>query len=149
MSFKFMVISEAGIPLFEYPLDTSEGIAGMNIDSVLFSGLISAINNYSVEATGEMIDELKFGTVQSAFSKDGFNNLYVILSSDTIPPNILKQMHVEIKALFMNSLDELGISINPDDITKIENVSNNTKQIESIFNPFYRMWCKKLGNINK
>ncbi len=142
-----MTISEAGIPLFEYPLGSSEGIAGMNIDSVLFSGLISAINSYSVEATGEMIDELKFGAVQSAFSKDGFNNLYVILSSDAIPANLLKQIHVEIKTLFMNSVDEIGISINPDKIIKIENISNNTMLIEAIFNPFYRMWCKKLEKI--
>ena len=145
MEFIFIVISNAGVPIFEYPMNMEE-ISDVNINTVLFSGLMSAINSYALETTGQIIGDLKFGSVQATFSKDGFNNLYVVLGSDDIQNNTLKQIHIEIKALFMNSLEQLGIKLDPDAIEKIEKYGSNDKLITSIFDPFHRMWYKKLTN---
>ncbi|WP_457556845.1 hypothetical protein [Candidatus Harpocratesius sp.] len=143
MSFSFIAISKTGIPMFEYPLNNGE-IEEMNINSVLFSGLLSAINTLSIEATGEMIGDIKFGAIKSTYSKDEYDNLYVVLTGEEISTEILKQIHVEMKALFINSLKQLKLDINPEKIEKIENRNIDKTVIESIFNPFYRMWNKKI-----
>ena len=142
MDFKFLVISNGGVPLFEFPMNKAK-LNGIDINSVLFSGLMSAVNTFSLEATGQIIEGIKFGAVQASFSKDGFGNLYILLSNDKVRTNVLKQMHVEIKMLFLNSLDRIRIEIDPEKKTQIEFIADEFV-INSIFDPFFRMWSKKI-----
>ncbi len=142
-----MAISKVGVPIFEYPMSV-EQIGGMNINSVLFSGLMSAINAYSIEATGKIIGDIKFGNIQSTFSKDGFDNLYVVLTHEDISNELLKQIHIEIKSLFLNSLEQIKVDIDPEKVYNIEKTINNKERIESIFDPFYRMWIKKIMHLS-
>ena len=143
MPFKFLVISNSGIPIFEYPIDNIDTI---NVNSVLFSGLLSAINSYSSDAIGQNIEEMTFQSIKVTFSKDGFDNLYVVICNDDIPMNTLKTIHIEIKNLFLSYLDELGIEIDPERISHVEMTDENQMRIRAILEPLYRLWSKKLLN---
>ena len=145
MPFKFLVISNSGVPLFEYPSDSSKVF---DINSVLFSGLLSAINNYSKDAIGQNIEEMTFQSIKITLSKDGFNNLYVVISDDNIAKEILKTIHIEVKNLFLNYLDELGIKINPERIFQVEMIDTNEKKIQAILEPLYKLWSKRLSKGN-
>ncbi len=146
MPFKFLVISNSGIPLFEYPI---KGIDTINVNSVLFSGLLSAINSYSSDAIGQNIEEMTFQSIKVTFSKDGFDNLYVAINNDDVAVNILKTIHIEIKNLFLSYLDELGIEIDPERISHVEMTDENQMRIRAILEPLYRLWSKKLLNETK
>ena len=140
--FTYLIIDAKGLPLFQYPQITN--LKGFKIDSFLFSSLMSALNTFSVEATGSIIGEVNFGSVISTISKDKNHNLHVVLTDEQVPLEMNKRLHVEIKSLFETTLNELGVELNSSSVD--EELLRNT--LYPILDPFKRHWEKVIKQNN-
>ena len=134
--FTYIIISAEGLPLFQYP--TLSNLRGIKIDSLLFSSLMSALNTFSVEATGSILGEVNFGSVVSTMSKDEKKNLHVVLTDERVPIEMNKRLHIEIKALLETTLRDLGVDLNSGALDD-ELLLNS---LHSVLDPFRRHWEK-------
>ena len=136
--FVILIINEAGIPILEYPTPFSNLKKILNVDNVLLSGLLNAISSFGKDVIGDEIRQINFGSLYLSFSRDSWKNLYVLIFRN-IPQetNLLQRLHIEIMALFNNS-------IKPILATNIDNglLNSQARKINlfsSIIDPFYKI----------
>ena len=146
--FHYYVITEAGIPFFQYPKTKSPGM--INIDDLLFSGLITALNIFSFRATGNPIHDLNFGSLHATFSRDLANNIHVLLTEQNIHPSISKQIHIELTSLFSVAAARFGIS-ESDKKGRSSIIRNKfpDNEVRAIFEPFYKTWANRIKKTKK
>ena len=143
--FLYIVISPAGTPIFQYPLEGSKELEETEIavDSILFGGLMSALDTYSKQATGNDLGEVTFGSIITSFSKDDFGNMHVVLSNAQVNINLNKQYHIEAKSLLLMNAERIGLMLDPDKQIRAE-WQFDSIQVQMIFEPFYKDWLKRL-----
>ena len=137
--FIYLVINRSGTPIFQYP--NIDNLNGVKIDSVLFSALMSALNSFSMEVIGNILGEVRFGSVISTLSKDDDQNLHVLLTGENVDIELNKELHIEIKTLFLATIAKLGISL---DFSQLPEGELLEKSLYSVFDPFTRLWEKRI-----
>ncbi len=140
-----LVIDEAGLPMFQYPPDV-KGFEKMDDedDEILFSGLLSAIDSIGRKVIGDDIQQIKFGSIFLSFSRDKWGHLYVyILRNLPTDETLVERLHLETMGLFNQEIRPLLEQINKPLIPP-EEKSLKEKTIHSIFDPFFKLWLKRL-----
>lgn len=137
--FVYLVINKSSVPIFQYP--DIDRIGERKIDSVLFAALMSAINSFSLEIMGDILGEMSFGAVTSTMSKDEYGNLHVMLTTEDVDIEANKQLHIEIKSLFLSSLNEYNMK---NEFNQLTDGNLLNKLFIPIFDPLRRVWEKKL-----
>ena len=139
--FIYLVIDKSGVPLFLFP-DVEE-FQGVKIDSVLFSGLITAINTLSLETTGDIVGEAMFGPLLATMSVDDRKNIHVFITSSDLPRELNKGLHIEFKGLFLSLLKEHNIDLSHESI--IDGGRQLAKKLKPELEPVYKLWSKTYG----
>ncbi len=141
--FTFLIIERSGIPIFSYPSETSDDQPEGN-NTVLLSGLLTAINSFAREISGDDIRNLSFGSYIVTISRGLENTLCVLLCDADYASNIqaVKSLHIEITSLVYSIFPNIG---------NFEyDYENNKKLIRATFEPFYKLKIKQyLKGINK
>ena len=135
--FVYHVINKAGIPLFRIPCENKSEV--LKVDEVLFSGLITALNSFSMEATGNNINNINFGPITAYFNKDEIGKLHVLIVEKHVPDDISRQIHYEVMNLYRRINEKSSIP------GQVE-FQFSEIHLKSVFDPFYRSWVKKIEN---
>ncbi len=129
--FTYLVITEGGVPIFQYPEQENENAESSN--TVLLSGFFSAINSLAKMLSGGDIKNMNFGAYLVTVSKID-DKLHVLLCDTEIIPReeLAKRIHVEISSLYEKYFkNETARSI-------------KNKNTALIFDPLYRLYVKQL-----
>ena len=141
--FSFLLIESGGIPILNYPydedklkLEKEQGKKSLS-DSILVSGLLTAINSFAKEIIGDNINKMFFETYIITISKIPDNGLFVLLCDTEYIDNsdIANTIHIEVKTLLFSSFPQLIAFSNRGALLK--------KEINFILEPYYRALVKK------
>ena len=141
--FSFLLIDSSGIPILNYPydedklkLEKEQGKKSLS-DSILVSGLLTAINSFAKEIIGDNINKMFFETYIITISKAPDNGLFVLLCDTEYVDNsdIASKIHIEVKTLLFSSFPQLTSFYNRGALLK--------KEINFILEPYYRALVKK------
>ncbi len=142
--FVYLVINRGGVPLFLFP--NIKEFQGVKINSVLFSGLIAAINTFSMETTGDIVGEATFGNLLTTMSLDSNNNIHVFITKKDVPIELHKQLHIEFKSLFLSILKKHEIELTPEKI--LDGGKELEEKLRPELEPVYRLWTKTYAQYN-
>ncbi|MCF2140460.1 MAG: hypothetical protein K9W44_10450 [Candidatus Lokiarchaeota archaeon] len=143
----YLVIDKNGIPIIQYPLLDDTNIDGqMKMNTILLSGLLSALNTLSIEATGETISKVNFGSIQAVISRDKNKCLHVVFGEENIPIEILREIHIQAKDTFLLSMNKFR-----SDDESFKSLDSNEMQndVRDLFAPIFFLYKKKILNYNK
>ncbi|MHA1820022.1 MAG: hypothetical protein ACTSU2_10450 [Promethearchaeota archaeon] len=138
----FMVVSPSGVPLIIYPTDETL-LDNKNTPALLMSGLMTAINNFANELSGEDIENLQFGNFMVSISRDLEKNLYILMTDANYIKDISfsKQIHVELATLFQNYWSKLKYPP--------EELNNHKEEFAVVLDPLYKVLIKKIQKLNQ
>ncbi len=136
-AYMFLVFNQNNVLKFIYP-DKIKIVSGKHIDDKLISLILDKVQtniNIGLADINKINAITDFGTLIYTYSKDKFKNLYLLLSTDDITIDMSKNMHIEMKLLYINTLMKYKI-----DLLTNENLDKNT--LDEIFDPIYRKFIK-------